>query len=219
MTSRTMVLLLLSAASTAQKQEFVAPLPPNASFEVRHYAYDTEAKLETDIFIPPLHLRIRAPYSLSSTDSVGRSCASRRRPRVGAKAATAHGFVAITEDTTAGHISADFNNLTTFLAKNAHQLQLDPARITVIAWSGNVPAAMETLQSPALKFVKAAIFYYGVGEVSAVRLDLPALFVRAGLDQPAMNHSIDHTIATGLTANAPWTVLNYPGRSPWFRCR
>ena len=44
-----------------------------------------------------------------------------------------------------------------------------------------------------------------------MRLDLPVLFVRAGLDQPLTNQSLDRRIAAGLAANAPWTVLNYPG--------
>ena len=47
--------------------------------------------------------------------------------------------------------------------------------------------------------------------MSQVRLDLPVLFVRAGLDQPLSNQSFDRTIAAGMAANAPWTELNYPG--------
>jgi len=47
--------------------------------------------------------------------------------------------------------------------------------------------------------------------VPQVRLDLPVLFVRAGLDQPLTNQSFDRRIAAGIAANAPWTVLNYPG--------
>ena len=52
--------------------------------------------------------------------------------------------------------------------------------------------------------------YYGSGPFEQVRLDLPVLFVRAGLDQPQLNHAMDLAISRGLIANAPWTVLNDP---------
>jgi tetratricopeptide (TPR) repeat protein len=46
--------------------------------------------------------------------------------------------------------------------------------------------------------------------VPQVRLDLPVLFVRAGLDQPLSNQHLDRIVAAGIAANAPWTLLNYP---------
>jgi len=81
----------------------------------------------------------------------------------------------------------------------------------VIAWSGNVSAGLPIVEDPQRKAIKAAAIYYGSADVPQVRLDLPVLFVRAGLDQPLSNQSFDRTIAAGMAANAPWTVLNYPG--------
>jgi hypothetical protein len=74
-----------------------------------------------------------------------------------------------------------------------------------------VSAGLPIVEDPQRKAIKAAAIYYGSADVPQVRLDLPVLFVRAGLDQPLSNQIFDRTIAAGMAANAPWTVLNYPG--------
>jgi tetratricopeptide (TPR) repeat protein len=81
----------------------------------------------------------------------------------------------------------------------------------VIAWSGNVSTGLPAVEDPQRKAIKAAVIYYGSADLPQVRLDLPVLFVRAGLDQPSTNQSLDRRTAAGIAANAPWTVLNYPG--------
>lgn len=68
---------------------------------------------------------------------------------------------------------------------------------------------MPLVEEPGRTAIKAAVFYYGAAPVPRIRLDLPVLLVRAGLDQPAMNAMVDAAIAAALTANAPWTVINY----------
>jgi dienelactone hydrolase len=128
-----------------------------------------------------------------------------------AKAATAHGFAAITAETTADHAAEDFDSLAFYLRQHAEDLGIDPDRLVVIAWSGNVSAGLPAVEDTQRKAIKAAVIYYGSADVSQVRLDLPVLFVRAGLDQPITNQSFDRRIAAGIAANAPWTVLNYAG--------
>jgi dienelactone hydrolase len=128
-----------------------------------------------------------------------------------AKAATAHGFAAVTAETTAEHVAEDFDSLVFYLRQHAENLHIDPDRLVVIAWSGNVSAGLPIVENPQRRAIKAAAIYYGSADVPQVRLDLPVLFVRAGLDQPLSNQSFDRTIAAGMAANAPWTVLNYPG--------
>ena len=80
---------------------------------------------------------------------------------------------------------------------------IDPERLIVIAWSGNVSAGLPAVEDTQRKAIKAAVIYYGSADVSQVRLDLPVLFVRAGLDQPLTNQSFDRRIAAGIAANAP----------------
>ena len=56
--------------------------------------------------------------------------------------------------------------------------------IAVYAGSGNVFAAFPVVEDPALTSIKAAVMYYGTANVQQFRLDLPVLYVRAGLDRP-----------------------------------
>ena len=118
-----------------------------------------------------------------------------------AKAATAHGFAAVTAETTAEHVAEDFDSLVFYLRQHAENLHIDPDRLVVIAWSGNVSAGLPIVEDPQRRAIKAAAIYYGTADVPQVRLDLPVLFVRAGLDQPLSNQSFDRTIAAGMAAN------------------
>jgi dienelactone hydrolase len=126
-----------------------------------------------------------------------------------AKAATAHGFAAVTEDTTPGHIAEDFDSLTTYLLQHADDLHVDPERIAVIAWSGAVTSGLPIIEDPERKSIKAAVIYYGHAPIKQVRLDLPVLYVRAGLDEATGNQEIDLVTSYAVSANAPWTILNY----------
>lgn len=83
--------------------------------------------------------------------------------------------------------------------------------IAVYAASGNVTAALPALQDPTLTAVKAAVIYYGTANVQQFRLDLPVLFVRAGLDRPGLNEAIATLAARAIAQNAPFTLQNYAG--------
>jgi hypothetical protein len=98
-----------------------------------------------------------------------------------------------------------------YLRQHAEDVGIDPERLIVIAWSGNVSAGLPAVEDTQRKAIKAAVIYYGSADVSQVRLDLPVLFVHAGLDQSLTNQSLDRSIAASIAANAPWTVVNYPG--------
>ena len=77
------------------------------------------------------------------------------------------------------------------------------------AGSGNVYRALPLVQDPKLTAVKAAVMYYGGAEVSRFRLDLPLLFVRAGLDRPPVNRTISELVSAAVAQNAPVTLLNH----------
>jgi Flp pilus assembly protein TadD len=70
---------------------------------------------------------------------------------------------------------------------------------------------MTLLMHPDPLPVRAAVAFYGNGEFTEVRRDLPVLVVRAGKDWPQMNERIDRMAAQAVAANAPWTVLNVAG--------
>jgi hypothetical protein len=117
----------------------------------------------------------------------------------------------------------------------AESLRIDPARVGVMAVSGNVPTALTTVMQDASRTPACAVFGYGclldldgatdvadaarqfgfanpgVGRtVADLRRDVPLLITRAGCDQfPAINVSIDHFIRQGLIENRPITFVNH----------
>ena len=130
---------------------------------------------------------------------------------------------------------ADLRALQDHIHKNAVSLRIDPARVGVVAVSGNVPTALTTLMQDARRTPACAVFGYGclldldgatdvagaakqfgfanpgAGLTFAdLRRDIPLLITRAGRDQvPAMNASIDSFIRQGLQENLPITFVNH----------
>ena len=130
---------------------------------------------------------------------------------------------------------ADLQAVFEHIHECAPSLQIDPARVGVIAVSGNVPTALTTIMHDASRTPACAVFGCGclldldgatdvanaarqfgfanpgVGRTFAdLRRDVPLLITRAGRDQfPAMNASIDSFIRHGLIENLPITFVNH----------
>jgi acetyl esterase/lipase len=130
---------------------------------------------------------------------------------------------------------ADVQALFQHIRACAGSLRIDPARVGVIAVSGNVPTALTTIMQDASRTPACAVLGYGclldldgatdvadaaqqfgfanpgVGRTFAdLRRDVPLLITRAGRDQfPAMNASIDRFIRQGLIENLPITFVNH----------
>jgi dienelactone hydrolase len=130
---------------------------------------------------------------------------------------------------------ADLQALFEHTHQCAGSLRIDPARVGVIAVSGNVPTALATIMRDASRAPACAVFGYGclldldgatdvagaarqfgfanpgAGCIFAdLRRDVPLLITRAGRDPfPAMNASIDSFIRQGLIENFPMTVVNH----------
>jgi hypothetical protein len=130
---------------------------------------------------------------------------------------------------------ADFQALFEHIHEDAESLRIDPARIGVLAVSGNVPTALTSVMHDARRNPACAVFGYGclldldgaadvadmarqfgfanpgVGRtVADLRRDVPLFITRAGRDQfPAMNASIDRFIRQGIVENLPITVVNH----------
>jgi dienelactone hydrolase len=193
---------------------FVYPVPAPTDFTRRNFVYKQSGQmaLSLDLFLPTPSARAKPlPVFIIFNGFGGGFMRTSAQSQGWAKAATAHGFAAITAETTAEHVAEDFDSLAHYLRQHSDDLRIDPERLVVIAWSGNVSAGLPAVEDPQRKAIKAAVIYYGSADVAQVRLDLPVLFVRAGLDQPSTNQSFDRRIAAGIASNAPWTVLNYPG--------
>ncbi|MEO7158005.1 MAG: hypothetical protein ABI039_10605 [Vicinamibacterales bacterium] len=130
---------------------------------------------------------------------------------------------------------ADLRALFEHVHDGASSLRINPARIGIMAVSGNVPTALTTLMMDASRTPACAVFGYGclldlegatdvadaarqfgfahpgVGRTLAdLRRDVPLLITRAGRDQfPAMNASIDRFIRHGLIENRPISFVNH----------
>ena len=130
---------------------------------------------------------------------------------------------------------ADLRSLFEHIHESAGSLRIDPARVGVLAVSGNVPTALTTIMQEGSRTPACAVFGYGclldldgatdvadaarqfgfanpgAGRTFAdLRRDVPLLITRAGRDEfPAMNASIDRFIREALKANLPITVVNH----------
>ena len=117
--------------------------------------------------------------------------------------------MAILPDLRDGTEAADFRLLLSHLERHATEQGIDS--IAVYAGSGNVFSAFPVVEDPNLTSIKAAVMYYGTANVPQFRLDLPVLYVRAGLDRPGVNESIAKLAAVAVSQNAPLTLVNYGG--------
>jgi len=126
-----------------------------------------------------------------------------------ASVAASRGIVAVLPDLRAGREAQDFDALLAFVMQPGRDLGMDTAAIAVYAGSGNVATAFPLVEAPARTAVKAAVMYHGTADVTQYRLDLPVLFVRAGLDRPPVNERITAMAAQAVSQNAPLQLLNH----------
>jgi len=203
----TVVMLLLSGAIVvAQDRRFFYPQPAPASFTVlRDQAY---GDLKMDVYRPAN--TAAAPVLIIFNMASG---AERGQPffTAWAEIAAAKGLVAIVPDLREASLAQDFDALLGHLAANAASLGADRDRIAVYAASGNVSRGLPLFVDPRRATIKAMVLYYGSADVKTFRGDLPTLFVRAGLDRPAVTRGMTDLITLAQTQNVPATVVNYPG--------
>jgi dienelactone hydrolase len=172
------------------------------------YAVSDTVRLRLDIYSPP-NATTPSPALLFFNRGTGEG---RATPwTVGwARAAAARGLVAILPDLREGSEARDFQHLLTFLVQHGGEIGVDSNAIAVYAASGNVFVAFPFVEDPAQSAIKAAVMYYGTADVSRYRLDLPVLFVRAGLDRPPVNQRIAEMAVEAVSQNAPLQLLNHP---------
>jgi dienelactone hydrolase len=202
-------LIAASRLSAAQPSPYAFP-PPAAGIATSsdvEYAKSGDTALAMDVYKPAAG-STRRPALIFFNRAVGQD---RKWDFYAAWARTAasRGLVGIVPDLRSGSEVADFKLLLAHLEQKAAEYGIDS--IAVYAASGNVSAALPALQDPALTQVKAAVIYYGAANVQQFRLDLPLLYVRAGLDRPGLNELIGTLASRAVGQNAPLTLLNYAG--------
>lgn len=201
-----------SAVSAQQMPSFKYPEPAASTYRVLTnvpYGASGTDPLHMDVYRPTAGGR--APTLIFFNQASG---AQRANPFyvAWARIAASKGVTAIVPDLRPATIVQDFVALIDFLNRGpAADTGIDPAAVAVYAGSGNAFAALPIVQDRRSTRIRSAVIYYGAAEVASFRPDLPVLFVRAGLDRPALNRHIDSLVAKGLSENAPVTVLNHAG--------
>jgi len=200
------------AAPAGQQQEPRLAFPPAATditvaTDVE-YATAGSMRLAMDVYKPRLAAGTRVPALIFFNRATGVD-RSGRFYAAWARAAASKGLVAILPDLRQGSEAADFALLVSYLAAHGSEHGIDA--LAVYAGSGNVYSAFPAVEDPKQTAIKAAVMYYGSAPIAEFRLDLPVLYVRAGLDRPPVNESIASLTALAVSQNAPVTLLNYAG--------
>ena len=199
------------AGAHGQNQITLALRPTAAAVTVTkdvEYGRSDTVTLRMDIYRPAGGAWRRAPTLVFFNRGSG---ADRQQPFyiAWARAAASRGVTAILPDLRDGSQANDFRVLVSALASRGPSLGVNGDAIAVFAGSGNVYAALPAVQEATQTAVKAAIMYYGAGPVTDFRLDLPLLYVRAGLDRPEVNADITALVTRAASQNAPVTFLNH----------
>jgi dienelactone hydrolase len=187
---------------------FAPPAPGITVASDVEYGKSGETRLAMDVFKPAGASSGHTPALVFFNRATG---AERSQGFYGAwaRAAASKGLIAILPDLRSGSEAADFLVLVAYLEAHGREQGIDG--IAVYAGSGNVSSAFPAVEDPSLTSIKAAVMYYGSAPVTQFRLDLPVLYVRAGLDRPPVNESIASLAAVAIAQNAPLTLLNYAG--------
>ncbi|MFN8579502.1 MAG: hypothetical protein U0163_00790 [Gemmatimonadaceae bacterium] len=206
-----MALACLGSSAVLAQEPAMAFPPPSPGIRVTTdvpYGTSGGVALKMDIFHPPGTTRRTLP-ALVFFNRATEADRSKGFWGAWARMAASRGLVAVIPDLRDGSEADDARLLVRHLAEHGTEVGLDTAAIAVYAASGNVYTAFPMVEDPAMTAIKAAVMYYGTGPVRAFRLDLPVLYVRAGLDRPDLNKGITALAAEALAQNAPVTLLNH----------
>ena len=208
-----LALVLIAVAATgagAQDFPFAIRLPAARVVVTKdvEYARADTMTLRMDVYRPADAGSRRLPTLVFFNRATG---ADRSGPfyTAWARVAASRGVVAVLPDVRGGREAADFQLLLGHLTTRGGDVGVDSNALAVFAGSGNVFAAFPFVEDPKQTAIKAAVMYYGTGPVTQFRLDLPVLYVRAGLDRPPVNQGITELAALAVTQNAPVTLLNH----------
>jgi hypothetical protein len=196
------------AASPQPPLAFPAPAAGITLASDVEYGMSGPTRLAMDVYKPAQTPGTKVPALVFFNRATGAD-RSGRFYAAWARAAASKGLIGILPDLRDGSEAADFRVLLSHLERHAAEMGID--RIAVYAGSGNVFAAFPDVEDPALTSISAAVMYYGTATVSRFRLDLPVLYVRAGLDRPSVNEGIARLSSVAVAQNAPLTLLNYAG--------
>jgi acetyl esterase/lipase len=92
----------------------------------------------------------------------------------------------------------------------ADDLEVDPDRLAVTAFSAGVPLAAAALAGPAAGLRCAALCYGPLDRLDPDAALPPLLVVRAGQDRPALNRTIDEFVTAAEARGLPVELVDHP---------
>ncbi|MBK8564905.1 MAG: hypothetical protein IPN76_16600 [Saprospiraceae bacterium] len=217
-------LILLSIHAKAQVPSNVAPLdfyqygvvleiPGMKTVEVQKdipYQTNDKGSLYLDLYRPPQLKKTEKRPAIIFLNAIGDEAGKAKVKEWGIYASwprliAANGYIGISMEADPEHIQQSIEGLFDFIAKNAHQYQIDADRLGVYASSANVRGAMAYLMGQtASPGIKAAVLFYGWPPSGPYRKDLPVMAIIAETD--ARPGSYDELWKEVLTNKAPWTL-------------
>lgn len=126
-----------------------------------------------------------------------------------AKLVAASGMIAINHQSRQTEAMADAADLLNYVRSNAATLKVDENKIGIWSCSANVRVALPLTMREDRKYIRTAVFYYGIMDAPQMRFDVPMLVARAGQDVPNINGTIDAFVTRAIAQDAPLTFINY----------
>ena len=206
-----LIILALAMAPPARAQNagIFYPAPPASAVAVTRnvqYASADTGALRMDVYRPTARSAAKSPALVFFTTG------SQRANYAGlGRIVASKGIVAVLGDLRSDSLPRDFRTMLAAVVSQAGAYGIDTSRIAVFGASNGALNSFPVVQDSLEARIKASVMYYGGAEVTRFRRDLPVLYIRAGLDRPFVNASIDSVVMRALAANAPITVINYSG--------
>jgi dienelactone hydrolase len=221
---RIFLVTLLATCSAFAADHFVYPLPPDSTLSIqRDQVYKTTdgQSLHFDLYRPANSASSVAPPVVVFMQGVGGGDVRTWAQYTGwGKLVTTIGMAGIVYDSHEGAVTKDAADLLSYLKRHAAELHIDADTIVLWACSANARAGLPFAMDARQTAIKAAVFYYGaLDEAKDLRMDLPILIVRSGLDGAGLNKGIDQLVARASATNVPMTFLNMPGAHHAFDVR
>ena len=211
----TLALLSIGFGVLTAEPRFVYPLPEASTMAIQtDLVYKTIAKqdLHFDLYRPTNYASRRGLPVVVFMQGVGSGDVRKWAQYTGwGKLVTTIGMAGVVYDSHEAGVAEDATDLLDYLRRHAEELHLDGANVVLWSCSANVRAGLPLAMGVGQTAIKAAVFYYGVvEEIKELRMDLPMLVVRAGLDGVSLNRGIDRLVARASAMNVPLTFINMP---------
>lgn len=217
------MLSLCTATLHAQEQNretYLASLPVAYQMEGmdkvriehnREYSTTSDGQpLRMDIYYPPAHSpSVPLPVVIFINGSGANNTREWRMYTDWGRLTAVSGMIAITYSSQARSAESDSKQLIEYVRTNAAELGINAERIGLWSASANVPACLSIAMQPERQYIRCAVAYYGMGELSELRRDLPVFVARAGQDHYVLNSAIDKFIRRAIDEDIDITFVNY----------